>query len=384
MGDELVFNTCLEDVRYFIERFERRAADPNGRRFKAPLDRLRQLQERIEHLRELAEVESPRASATQPGGVGKGAFEERLNKLQESVEQRFSRLNLTVSSILENLTSIPRNLEMGLRGINETLQKIDADLGTVKEAGEKQGRQLSESQEGLAAVNEKIDQMAMSASSNDEVLGGVDDLTSDMNELKNHLQALEIALTTTQAEFRSRSVKQSEVLHGVREGTDNVQHVFNTLLSAIAAVQWPSKTETVFMPPGVSEISLPPVQSPGHHFGPKTAERSLTETLNLTASQALKGTMLATNERSYESTELPRSDEGDRGLADLGDTIQMSAEETAQLVRNAKNQMANPGNPDDEETTLGLGAAISEAVQDTQKDTSKADEFKFTLDDVEI
>ncbi|MDF1664775.1 MAG: hypothetical protein P1V97_23650 [Planctomycetota bacterium] len=388
MADELVFNTCLEDVEYFIERFERRATNPGGDRFAAPLDRLRQLRERLQHLRDLerSKDESPGSTATllTPPVINPstGDLEDKLSKLQESVEQRFSRLNLTVSSILENLTSIPRNLEIGLQSIDKALQNIDAQVLKVQKEAAEDREQWKSAQEDMKGLHKKLESMS-STGEQDELLGGVDDLTNDMIELRNRLKSLEEKLSFSESNSRVRLEKQTELIEEVAQGTDSMQVVFQGFLKAVKSIQWPSTSGTMMIPSGIPVVT--PLSST---VAPPADESSLTDTLNLNTGGGFIPPGSRPSTTRFPVLKEPMEFVGDEeDFSDVGETIQMSAAETAQLVASVKDGDEDDDDREDGSATLVTPMRFLGTSEDTTagKDgEASGGEFKFNLDDVDI
>ena len=392
MADELVFNTCLEDVEYFIERFERRASNPGGERFSAPLDRLRQLRERLQHLRDLGPGETSGSTATllTPPVVSApaGDFDEKLTKLQESVEQRFSRLNLTVSSILENLTSIPRNLEIGLQSIDKALQNIDAQVSKVQEDAAKDREQWTATRKDVQELSKKLEEVSGGAGQADEVLGGVEDLTNDMLELRDRMKALEQKLGSSESESLQRLEKQSELIEEVAQGTDSMQIVFKSFLNAVKTIQWPSTSGTMMIPPAVPVVTPISSTMPVHK---DVEEKSLTDTLNLNTGGGFippgsrpSTTRFPVLKESEASVEFVGDDDED--FTPVGETIQMSAAETAQLVASVREEEDDAEREDGSATLVTPMRFLgnSEDPKDVPEREPTAGEFKFTLDDVDI
>jgi hypothetical protein len=354
MGESLIYNTCLEDVDYFIERFERRAADPNGNRFNVPLDRLKQLKERLEHLRDGVKSDSSAAGRTNSGVLSR-ALDTRLTKLQASVEQRFNKLNLTVSSILENMTGIPRTLDIGLSSIDKAMQNLDAQVAKMQSDASSDRDSWAQGFAEIQTLKERLDGLSVGAP-NEEVLGGVDDLTNDMNELRQCMDSLEERFVISQKEFLERSNRQSDLIEEVAKSSGNVSQVFKNLLGAVSTVQWPSHM-------GVISPAIP-VLIRNSKVVEVEVEESLMQTVNLDPASNFMpkrpGTALFTpiNE--------PMEFFAEEDVA-AGETIQMSVMETAELVRSAREER-----PDPVETKDALDRKVV------------AEEFKFTLDDVDI
>lgn len=389
MADEFVFNTCLEDVDYFIERFERRATNPGGDRFAAPLDRLRQLKERLQHLRDLEGSKgAPGSTATllTPPVVtaSTGDLEDKLSKLQESVEQRFSRLNLTVSSILENLTSIPRNLEIGLQSIDKALQNIDAQVLKVQQEASKDREQWKSAQEDMKGLHKKLESLS-SAGEQDELLGGVDDLTNDMIELRNRLKSLEEKLSVSESDSRDRLEKQTELIEEVAQGTDSMQVVFQGFLNAVKTIQWPSNSGTMMIPPGIPAVT-PLSSTVAPNSG--SEESSLTDTLNLNTGGGFIPPGSRPSTTRFPVLKEPMEFVGDEeDFSDVGETIQMSAAETAQLVASVRDEEDedDDGEREDGSATLVTPMRFLGTSEDPKlKDGESGGEFKFNLDDVDI
>lgn len=121
---ERAFAASIEDVDFFIDRFRKRASGPRGARFRPPLDRLLRLKERLVDLRistsakasrgRSTDVLTPFEGAAQDQGSELGerlkSIEEGLLRIQEGaraergLEQRFAKLNLTMSAILDSLS----------------------------------------------------------------------------------------------------------------------------------------------------------------------------------------------------------------------------------------------------------------------------------------
>lgn len=387
MADKLVFNTCLEDVEYFIERFERRATNPGGDRFAAPLDRLRQLRERLQHLRDLEGGATATLLTPPTVSAASGDLEEKLSKLQESVEQRFSRLNLTVSSILENLTSIPRNLEIGLQSIDKALQNIDAQVAKVQDEASKDREQWKSTQEDMKSLHQKLESLS-GGGDQDELLGGVDDLTNDMIELRNRLKSLEEKLSNSESESKVRLEKQTELIEEVAQGTDSMQIVFKGFLNAVKTIQWPSTSGTMMIPAAISP-AVPVVTPLSSTVDPNAvaAESSLTDTLNLNTGGGFIPPGSRPSTSRFPVLKEPMEFVGDEeDFSDVGETIQMSAAETAQLVASVREE-----EEEDEEREDGSATLVTPMrFLGTSEDPKAADreptggEFKFNLDDVDI
>lgn len=248
---DLVFKTCLEDVDYFIERFEKRVARDEGSRFLPPLDRLRQLRDRLEHIRELdiqvapedsklgdsqtedskpADSDTPEPSKEAPAApnIDSAAllealdsklserfskferdlknrmsstrftatdFETNILRLQEALEQKLSKFGLTLSTVLERFADVPDLLKTGLKdGLKDMELRVQAIEGLLAE----HKQNVSHLDEQLGGLGAQIGETLKAVSTN----GSSDELKASLETLKDSLSGVRQELNTVREQVR--------------------------------------------------------------------------------------------------------------------------------------------------------------------------------------
>jgi hypothetical protein len=142
--NKVLLGACLDDVDYFVKRFERRAGGPEGDRFAPPLDRLRLLKERLELL---LSAENPERGVHDHQRSGQA--QDLMGRAE--LDQRFNRLNLTLASLLERFAAMPARLEDGLvdmdssfRSLADRFDGLSTEISHLRAEQEEARRELAD------------------------------------------------------------------------------------------------------------------------------------------------------------------------------------------------------------------------------------------------
>lgn len=158
--EKLTVKTSLEDLEYFVERFEARVKGPGGDRFQAGLERLEELRERLGAL-----ISDSIPAVTEGGPVDSAAIADRIVDqlksdglgLPSETEETLAGLGASVQRMMAMLEAIPSGLEDHLTRLNDQLESMSKRLG-------EQDDRISAIEEaldgGLGAADERMDRQA--------------------------------------------------------------------------------------------------------------------------------------------------------------------------------------------------------------------------------
>jgi len=159
------FGHCLEDVNYFIKRFEQRAEGPKGDRFSVPLDRLRTLKRRLREMGK-AHIRDQRESAG-PIMLDPETISSHLGELTSAYKQ-IAQKTKNVEGRLGKIEGMEKRLfSVASSSVEaaESIRRLGKDLGNIKEAGASAGSGasvdigpvLAALEQGFATMSTKVE-----------------------------------------------------------------------------------------------------------------------------------------------------------------------------------------------------------------------------------
>jgi hypothetical protein len=258
------FQACLDDVRYFKKRFEKRVSEPRGQRFQAPLVRLEDLEERLEQLRDTQTAPGRARTALLPSpsvGLLATQIDARLDTLVSDIDQhlknpasseagmrklsselnlKFAKMTLTLSSILDSLTDRGRGFAQlhtdlthlreenskGPDGLEERLTKIEHDNAENHAALAR----LEQATEGLAS---NLEHMTLDLAETQGSLKRLRGLEEKSERTLHELSTVRAELDERRREEESSRQLQSR---GIREAKESGAAAYDLLQRALGSL----------------------------------------------------------------------------------------------------------------------------------------------------
>lgn len=183
-----LLNKFEDDIRYFVERFEKRAAAPGGEKFQGPLDRLYNMKDRLIGLKLGFGDEASSANNNDDDVVSADLLTQRLNDLKATTIDSIDQ----VHEELKHFTPALERLEHLLSGSNNGHSTGDSD----------------KLQKVLSSNDQKVDR----------IIDAIPDLAADISTLSGSMDQKLDSIVTSLALISQRQEKLEARLDSLSAG----------------------------------------------------------------------------------------------------------------------------------------------------------------------